>query len=66
MAEGSSEGTRRDKVISLDGITFNLAVIRNERGTQAMVEAVECRPQHPKNRKRSYLVLHSQPYDPTL
>lgn len=66
MGSGPSEGTVASKTIALDGVDFRLVVTRNEYGTTAMVEAIECRPKHPPDRGVAVVQLHSQPYDAKL
>lgn len=69
MAEGFDWRNRssvRDKVVSLDGIEFRLAVVRDVRGTHAVVESIERKPNYPSAYKISYNILHTQSYDPNL
>lgn len=45
MGEGSDTRTIREKTVSLDGIKFELKVLRDEQGTIVTVKADECRPE---------------------
>lgn len=71
MAEGFLEGvvdnvSVRTKTTSIDGVDFFLAVLRDENGTQVVVDAIEAKPGYPCGGDGTTLHLHDQPYDPSL
>lgn len=59
-------GTITSKCVSLDGIEFWLLVIRDEAGTETLVEACESRPGYPANGGSAWITLHTEPFDPDL
>lgn len=65
MAQGFGPGTVAKTQCALDGVIFTLTVLRNEHGTQAVVEAIESKPGY-SGQGAGYIAVGSDPYDPEI
>lgn len=65
MVQRFGQGTVAKTKTALDGVIFTLTVLRNEHGTQVVVEAVESKPGL-SGQGAGCFALGSQPYDPEV